>query len=209
MPGQLEGLLQEGVPTQILIDGIPRDGWGLTWLKLPPSTYTESFTDAPGLGTPVPESVTSVPGQTATLEGRFQRHGWLRVLTDPPVPGTVYVDGRPRDDWGMWQSMPPGSYVVSFGAVTGYLAPAAQMANVIAGELTTLKGTYQVAVPTGSPASADSSAESSPDLRIPWDLSLPAIMRSAWDARIAYGLLPIIAAVVVRTLLRLRPRDYP
>ncbi len=131
-----------GVHAQILIDGIPRDEWGLSWLKLLPGTYTVSFTDVPNLGTPESISVSVAAGRITEAAGVFDVHGWLRVMTDPPVPGTIFVDGIPRNDWGMWQSVPAGAYRVSFGPVPGYVTPPSQEAEVRPGALTTLSGFY-------------------------------------------------------------------
>ena len=131
-----------GVQTRILVDGIPRDEWGLNWLKMTPGTHVVSFTDVPDFETPAPQTVTVVAGQTVSVTGVFLPHGWLRVTTDPPASGTIFVDGVPRDDWGMWQSMLPGTYVVSFGPLEGYLAPPPQVVAVVARELTLVVGTY-------------------------------------------------------------------
>src|SRR5207245_6591230 len=97
-----------GVGTQILVDGIPRDEWGLSWVKVPPGSHTIGFTDIPGLGTPAPESVNVVAGGTTTATGIFARYGSLRVRTDPALAGTISLDGIVRDDWGMWMSVPAG-----------------------------------------------------------------------------------------------------
>ena len=142
--------LTDGVMTQIMVDGVARDEWGLNWVKLPPGEHTLSFSDVPGLGTPAPLPFTILPGQTTVLEGRFQRHGWLRIVTDPPVSGTIFVDGLTRDDWGMWQSMPPGTYKVSFGPVPGYATPPSRVVTVTAGELAAAVGQYELPPPTAA-----------------------------------------------------------
>jgi hypothetical protein len=46
------------------------------------------------------------------------------------------------DDWGVWVSLPAGSYTVSFGDVAGYTKPADQVVAVTAGSTTTVAGTY-------------------------------------------------------------------
>ena len=48
----------------------------------------------------------------------------LRVTTSDTggQPGTIYVDGSPRDDWGIWPDLEPGTYQVCFGPVPDYLA---------------------------------------------------------------------------------------
>jgi hypothetical protein len=42
------------VPTQVIVDGVPRDTWGLNWLELPPGVHVVEFTDVPGFVTPPP-----------------------------------------------------------------------------------------------------------------------------------------------------------
>src|SRR3972149_6693412 len=41
-----------GVPARIVVDGKPRDEWGLNWLKIAPGSHVVSFSDVPGLGSP-------------------------------------------------------------------------------------------------------------------------------------------------------------
>ena len=129
-------------PSTILVDGTPRDDWGLAWVKIAPGTHTVSFATVYGATSPPPADVTVVAGETTVHESSVLVHGSLRVATDPPLPATIFVDGVPRDDWGMWQSMPPGTYAVSFGPVSGYLTPPPQTVTVIAGRLTVVTGRY-------------------------------------------------------------------
>ena len=56
--------------------------------------------------------------------------------------GTVFVDGIPRNDWGMWTDLDPGDYQVCFGDVTGYTTPVCQTATITAGTTNTITGTY-------------------------------------------------------------------
>ncbi len=134
---------------QILIDGIPRDDWGLVWLKLPPGTYTVSFSQTYGVTPPAPKTVTVTAGATTTWDAPFVVHGSLRVTTSPALPATIFVNGVPRDDWGMWQSMPPGTYNVSFGPVPGYVTAAPKRVTVVAGSLTSVVGQYAVVASAG------------------------------------------------------------
>jgi len=174
-----------GVLTQILIDGIARDEWGLDWLKLEPGYHLLEFTDVPGLGTPEPQWFAIYPAETTYVQGVFSVHGWLRVLTDPPVPGTIFVDGIPRNDWEMWQSMPAGTYTVSFGPVAGYETPARQSATVRPGTLTTITGTYRPPPPPPPPP-GNLSFEFWDFFNVPYG--------EWWDYRIqVYGELPMNA----------------
>ena len=130
------------VPSQILIDGVPRTDWGLDWVKLAPGTYTVSFGDVRDFRGPPPQVVTVSSGEVATVTGNFVQRGWLAVFTSPPVPATIYVDGLPREDWGLWTSMESGSYRVCFGPVPRFNVPDCQDVNVSSGQTTLVTGTF-------------------------------------------------------------------
>src|SRR5439155_356416 len=117
--GMLRVTTSPALPSQILVDGVTRDSWGLNWVKLSPGSYTLSFTHVEGYTEPAPQMVTVTAGQTTTVTGTFTQRGSLRVITNPAVPGTISVDGIPRDDWGMWTDLPTGNHQVCFGAVPG------------------------------------------------------------------------------------------
>jgi len=130
------------VPSQILVDGIARDTWGLTWLELAPGTYTVSFSHVEGWTAPAPATVEVTAGAATTVTGSFTRRGSLEVKTDPPRPGTISVDGIPRDDWGMFTDLPAGAHEVCFGPVPFVTAPACTATTLSAGTLTTVTGSY-------------------------------------------------------------------
>ncbi|MGQ0797641.1 MAG: PQQ-dependent sugar dehydrogenase [Methanobacteriota archaeon] len=143
--GLLRVFTDPAVPSQVLVDGIPRDDWALNWMELAPGTYTVGFTDVPGYGTPPPQTVSVSAGAITTVRGAFRVHGSLRVTTDPPVPSTIFLDGVPVDDWGVWTSVPPGTHIVSFGPVPGLATPAPREVTVTEGDSTWLEGTFAVA----------------------------------------------------------------
>ncbi|MGQ0797122.1 MAG: hypothetical protein ACT4OI_04550, partial [Methanobacteriota archaeon] len=140
-------------PSTILVNGVPRDDWGLTWVKMAPGTYTVSFATVYGATPPPPTDATVVAGQTTTYAGPFVIHGALRVTTSGAPAATVFVDGIPRNDWGMWQSMEPGLYTVEFQGMPGLVTPAAQTVSVSAGVLTTINGAYTAAASAAAPDS--------------------------------------------------------
>jgi hypothetical protein len=131
----------KGVPSQIVIDGMPRDSWG-TWLKMSPGPHQVCFTDVEGFSTPGCQTVTVSEGQTATVNGVFVQRGFLRVATNPAVPATISVDGVVRNDWGMWTHLPTGPHQVCFGEVPGYITPPCQVPTVAAGTTTVATGEY-------------------------------------------------------------------
>ena len=141
-PPLLRVTTNPALPSEISLDGVIRDSWGLTWLKLPPGTYTLSFTHVEGYTEPSSQQVTLTNDNTTTVNATFTQRGSLRVITSPAVPGTISVAGVPRNNWGLWTDIPVGNYQVCFGAVADFTAPACQQANVTAGQLTTITGTY-------------------------------------------------------------------
>lgn len=85
------------------------------------------------------------PNSTATLLGTctftVTGTGTLAVYT-LPVKGTVFVNGQ---SWGtapQSRSVQVGSYTVSFGAVTGYVAPPSQTVQVSNGQRISVVGKY-------------------------------------------------------------------
>jgi hypothetical protein len=140
--GLLRVTSSPALASQILIGGVIANSWGLDWLELDPGSYTLSFTHVEGYTEPAPQMVTITAGQTTTVNATFTQRGSLRVITSPAVPGTISVDGIPRNDWGMWTDIPTGSHQVCFGAVPGHTAPGCQTVTVNAGLLTTVTGTY-------------------------------------------------------------------
>jgi len=140
-----------GVPSQILVNNVIRDRWGLNWMKLPPDSYSIRFTDVQGLTTPTNMSVAIVNGQTRSRTAVFEQRGWLRVWQpSDPVGGTIYVRdlSEPnkgliaRDAWGMWTDYPPGDYEVCWGPVAGKTAPPCESVTVVAGETTVVARVY-------------------------------------------------------------------
>jgi hypothetical protein len=80
---------------------------------------------------------------TTTVTGSFTQRGFLRVITSPAVAGTIWVDGNPRNDWGMWTDIATGSHTVCFGQAAGVAnSPGCQIATVSAGVETDVTGTY-------------------------------------------------------------------
>ncbi len=96
------------VPALIYIDGKQRNQWGLDWLKLPPGTYTISYSDVEGFRPPPSQQVTITAGQVTTLTPQFETLGNLRVRTNPV--GARNDDGRrlPINDGSVWTPFAAG-----------------------------------------------------------------------------------------------------
>ena len=130
------------VPAQITLNGEIADSWGLTWVKVPPGSYSVAFSHVEGFSEPAQETVSVTAGATTTVNGAFTRRGTLRVLTSPAVAGAISVDGVPRNQYGLWTDIPTGQHQVCFGPVAGFTPPACQDVTVTAGAQTTVTGTY-------------------------------------------------------------------
>jgi hypothetical protein len=114
-------------------------------VKLTPGTYKLSFSDVPGYETPAPQTVTVTAGSTTVLNGAFAQDGFLRVQLSPAgADGTISLNGTPRDDFGVWDFLPPATYQVCFGAARGYtITPPCQSATVTGNGIETdVTGTY-------------------------------------------------------------------
>ncbi len=147
-PGLLRATTSPAVPSQVSVDGVISDTWGLNWVKGPPGSHTVCFSDVGGFGTPSCQQVTVAAGQTTTVTGSFSEHGYIQVQTSPALPGEVTVTPQgsstpvAEDDWGVYTDVPAGTYNVCFGKVAGYQPPTCQVATVKAGSTTHVTGTY-------------------------------------------------------------------
>ena len=104
---------------------------------LAPGTYTVSFNPQTGYATPESQSVTLAAGGSQTLTVRYPGlAGSVRYVLSPAevagsatwkINGTNYASGAVAE-------VPSGTYTVTFGAVTGYAAPASQTVVVDAEE---------------------------------------------------------------------------
>lgn len=140
--GYLHVTTNPAVGSQISIDGVPADTFGLTWVKVPAGTHVVSFSHVQGFVEPSPTTVTVEPGVTTDLTGNFTAHGFLHITTSPAVAGTITVDGLAADDWGVFTDFPVGSHMICFGAVANFTPPVCQSAMVTASATTTVTGNY-------------------------------------------------------------------
>jgi hypothetical protein len=140
--GQLRVTTDPAVPSQILVNGVPMDSWGLNWVDLPPGTYTVAFTHVEGFTAPAPQTVTVSPGAVTLVTGNFKERGSLRVIMSPEVPATITVDDVAYDDWGMRAEVPAGMHTVCFGWAPKFLPPPCQTVVVTAGAPTTVTAAY-------------------------------------------------------------------
>ena len=177
-PGMLRVTTDPPVPGQIIVDGIPRDTWALTWMTIGQGLHEVCFGAVAGWTPPPCSTVDVLPGQTAELVGSYTELGALRVLTDPPVPSTIWVDGHPRNDWGMWTDLEPRGYEVCFGAVAGFETPACQTVSVTAGAVTTVTGAFTPGTPTVDPEYGMLRVTTDP--AVPAQIIVDGVVRDTW-----------------------------
>lgn len=108
------------VNAQIVLDGVPRDNWGLNWVEIPIGSHELCFTEVPELTAPGCRTIVIDEGLTTVEEGLYQQNGQLRVQTSPALPATITINGDPANDWGLWNDLPAGEYEVCFGAVEDF-----------------------------------------------------------------------------------------
>jgi len=140
--GLLRVTTSPALPSQISVDGVPRNTWGIDWAKFTPGDHDVCFGDVQGFTTPACHQVTVAEGATTTVQGAFTQRGYLQVTTSPPSPSQISVDGVPRDNWGLFTDLPVGSHQVCFGAVAGADPPACRTVTVTAGTTTSTTGVF-------------------------------------------------------------------
>ena len=140
--GLLRVVTSPPVPTRIFLDGIPRNDWGLDWVKIPAGAYTLSFSDVPGYLAPISQPIEILPDTVTEVIASFTPLGNLRVETSPALPATIFANGNPMNDWGFWASLEEGEYTVSFQDMPGYVTPAEEVVTVNPGETTHVIGDY-------------------------------------------------------------------
>lgn len=141
--GLLRVITSPPVPARVFVDGLPADDWGLSWVTVPSGSHEVCFSDIPGFLTPPCQTVAVAGGATTLVEGVFTRLGLLQVKTEPAgLPATIFVDGLPRDEYGLYAFFETGQHQVCWGDVVGWTAPACQTVTVAAGAQMTVSGTF-------------------------------------------------------------------
>lgn len=186
--GYLKVKCRPEISTVVYVDGMPMDGWGIKKVELAPGEHVVSFSDVPGFGTPEPILASIASGETVSKVVDFIQLALLQVVCEPALKSTVYVDGIPRNDYGVWTYVEPGSHTVSFGAVEGYDPPEPQVISIRAGESAVVTGAFtlnpEAMGPTGFGCLR---VETSPSL--PTTIYVDGIARDCWG--LAWLKLPI------------------
>lgn len=131
------------VPAVISVDGTRQNKWGM-WTDLPVGSHQVCFGPTANFTAPPCQTVTITGGNLTRVTGNYTSTGpgSLRVLTNPPEPTTIIVDGAPRNKWGLWIKLPTGPHTVCFGPVPGQPTPPCQNITVNPGAVTVVAGIY-------------------------------------------------------------------
>ncbi|MDG2114017.1 MAG: hypothetical protein P8N02_15555, partial [Actinomycetota bacterium] len=132
--------LQPAVPGQIIIDGVIRNTWSLDNLALDAGVHEIEFTDVPGWITPPDQTIEVAQRDIVQVSAHYAPTGSLRVTTSPPVDAQIFVDGVPRDQWGLLVDVPAGEYEVCYGPVSGFTSPPRATSVVSVGATSNLVG---------------------------------------------------------------------
>ena len=134
------------VASRVVVDGVARADWGLTWVKVPVGAHEVCFTDVLGFTTPPCEQVVVSEAATSSVVGAFVPMGLLKVDVDPAGLGVdVVVDGVPRNQFGLYFFVAPGSHEVCGTSSVGWVSPACATVSVTGGAQTNTTLTYQMA----------------------------------------------------------------
>jgi hypothetical protein len=147
------------LPSIIYLNGTPVAVWGLDYLPVKPGTYLISFSDVDDYDTPHSVTINVRSDELVVVRGNFTPNpgrraqkcgecGYLKIETSPPVPATLYVNGTPRDPWGLdYLPLQPGTYVIRFGDVgppltAYYVTPPDVTVRISSGEVKVVVGNY-------------------------------------------------------------------
>ncbi len=132
----------------IYLDGVYQGIAPMTF-ELDPGTYTVGFGDVQGYMTPPPYYAVLHEGEIVAVTGTYESlvsTATLNVNTTP-VKGGIYIDGIYQGIAPMTFEIEPGTHMVAFTDVGGWITPAPQQATLAAGDTATIVGTYEP-VPT-------------------------------------------------------------
>lgn len=141
-PGVIRVETEPAVASQITIDGEYANTWAVNGLQVPSGTHEVCFSDTADHFAPDCQTVTVQPWQETLVTGEFTEKSYLKVTTDPPMPGQISIDGNPANNWGVWTALPAGDYEVCFGDVEGARTPDCEIARVGDGKTTEVVGEY-------------------------------------------------------------------
>ena len=146
--GALRVTTSPPVPAKITVDDWATNDWGLDWMDVssgPNISHKVCFGPVPNMIAPPCQTVATPNVYAVSVVGVYVPKGFLRVVTNPSVPGPIYVDGVAANAYGIWAPKAAGTYTVCFGPEPGFTPPPCQTATVTGGSTTTVTGTYATA----------------------------------------------------------------
>lgn len=132
------------VSGQVYIDGVLK-GSGYVTVEVDPGTHVISFGDVDGYETPADITVTILAGQQITKYGNYtliENPTTIITVQTSPVDGGIYLDGTKIGTGLVSVEVDPGTYVISFGNVSGYTTPGSITVDILEGQHVTKYGTY-------------------------------------------------------------------
>ncbi len=132
--GYLRVTTSPAVPARVVVDGLERADWALTWVKVPVGDHVVCFSDVIGFETPGCETVVVVADQTTAVVGNYAPLGLLKVGVEPAgLAVDVVVDGVGRNQFGAYFYIEPGTYEVCGTDAPGFVTPACESVTVVGG----------------------------------------------------------------------------
>ena len=132
--GYLRVTTSPAVPARVVVDGLERADWALTWVKVPVGEHVVCFSDVIGFETPDCETVMVVADQTTAVVGNYASLGLLKVGVEPAgLAVDVVVDGVGRNQFGAYFFIEPGTYEVCGTDAAGFVTPACESVTVVGG----------------------------------------------------------------------------
>ncbi len=135
--GYLRVTTSPAVPAAIIVDGVRRTDWGLTWMKIETGSHEVCFTAVVGFVTPSCHLVWVSSDQTTDVVGRYRPLGLLRVAIAPAgLPVDVFIDGVPSNQFGLYTYIESGDHLVCARSASNFVFPSCETVRVNGGQQT-------------------------------------------------------------------------
>ena len=123
------------VPSNISVNGVPRNLTAISDLELPVGEHEVSFSTVDGYLAPSPVSVTITEGETTHVVGEFSAAGTLEITTEPAnLAPIISVDGIERDRGATSLTVAVGEAEVCGSDLEGYATPRCETVTIDQGQ---------------------------------------------------------------------------
>ncbi len=141
--GLLRVSTSPAVASRIVVDGIPRADWALTWVKMPIGVHEVCFAEVVGFAVPSCQQVLIEQGLTTQVQGVFAPHGLIQASVAPAgLPVDILIDGEPHNQFGSFMFIEPGPHEVCGTRRAGWVTPACATVTVTGGAFAPVTLTY-------------------------------------------------------------------